>query len=697
MPDTVTPISNLAAVGLVKDVPPVALPPNAFTDTLNVRFRHNSVSKMPGEKSITYLTPLDLGVPNGEFIFITEWPNPNLGDDNTYYIMVLRDSSTSQDHVVMARALPLDLANPEHKEIGVFDAVGTWQSTLFQGGYAIILNNGFDKPQYLLDTSDGLAMSAFELKDLPGWDSYLSTEKVIDVTYDAKSGTPGFDVGELVDFTQYKLRAEAYEVDGTFRGYVDVTANGTYARNANNNSLYVITDTATNTTVLTPEYDTVASNDALLDGEQFVVYKIALTELNVRAGLIKSFGDLLIAGDLRTVDLTNLPVEQLPGMIRTSNIAAPGALPTNWNPYIAGANTADEIQLASTGIVRDMVELQNQMIIYTDRSIHALAKTGNVLSPFSVTNITNSYGAMTLDSVIEFDGKHLVIGNNDIYLFGGHPGSIQSVAENRVRDFFYADMNKEKVNQVFIFRNIAKDEIWINYPSGNAKWSNKTLIWNYKNNCFTIRKMSDVRSGFAGRAATYLSIDGGDSNTGPANTETPKDEFVSTANGGGAAENVTEVLAGDDADPFDFDSARRYPIFCDSLHVYYGEADDVYIDHEGNTYESRVARIELPISPELDVEHMKSAAFWASRKSNEEVELDMFMQTHNNPTGDEVVFDLTKKHPFIIGQDYKVDLHSKGRFFDYIITDKPTSSDEGSGLYWALSGMQVNIGKGGSR
>jgi len=695
MPDTITPISSLAAVGLVKDVPPVALPPNAFTDTLNVRFRHGSVSKLPGEKSIEYLTPTLLGVPDGEFIFITEWANPNLGDDNTYYIMVIRDFNTSQDHVIISRALPLDLGNPDHQEIGVFDALGTWQSTLFQGGYAIILNNGYDKPQYLLDTNDGLALADFELKDLPGWDSYLSNETIIDIVYDEKDGTPGFDAGELIDFTKHKLIVEVYQDDGTYRGSLEVTSNGTYQW-SNHNALYVTTDADSNTTLLTPEYDN-SNNTALLDGERFVVYKVSLNQINVRAGLIKSFGDLLIAGDLRTVDLSNLPIEQLPGLIRTSNVAGPGSLPTNWNPYQAGANTADEIQLASTGIVRDMVELQNQMIIYTDRSIHALSKTNNVLSPFSVTNISNSYGAMTLDSVIEFDGKHLVIGNNDIYLFGGHPGSIQSVAENKVRDFFYFDMNKEKLNQVFIFRNIAKDEIWINYPSGNAKYADKTLIWNYKNNCFTVRKISEVRSGFAGRAATYLSIDGGDSNTGPANTETPKDEFVSTANGGGAAENVTEVLAGDDADPFDFDSARRYPIFCDSVHVYYGEADDVFIDHEGNTYESRVARIELPITPELDVEHMKSVAFWASRKSPEEVELDMFVQTHNNPTGDEVVFDLTQKHPFIIGSSYKVDVHSKGRFFDYIITDKPTSSDEGSGLYWALSGMQVNIGKGGSR
>jgi hypothetical protein len=705
MPDTITPISALDTVGLNKDRPPVSLPPNAFTDALNVRFRHGAVSKLNGEKQIDWMTPEYLGYSNGEFIFITEWTNPNLGDNNSYYIIVVRDqvNSPPTDYLFLVKALPGDLTNPEYNEIGSTTNLGKWQSTLFQGGFSIILNNGIDIPYYLIDTEEGIAFADFELKEIPGWDSYFGVQKILDVTRDqtetgdATTG-PVLSLGRLIDFTTEKLLVEAYQTDGTLRGSIEVTGNNTYSHGGQT-ALFVATDTTTNTTTCTPEYDGGASNSAIDDGERFVVYSQSLNTLDIRANLVKSFGDILIAGDLRVIDTgNNATIKQLPGLIRTSNIANPGALPTNWNPYSTSANTADEIQLSSSGIVRDMVTLNSQMIIYTDRSIHALNKTNNPTLPFSVTNITESYGATTLDSVIEFDGRHLVVGNNDLYLFTGNAGSIQSIAEGKVRDFFYRDLNAEYIDNLFIFRNSSKDEIWINYPEGVNQYPNKTLIWNYKTGVFTIRKMSEMRSGFSGRIAVWDDpIDGGDSNTGPANTETPKDEFVSTANGGDSDDVVTAYLSGDDASIFQFDPARRYPIFCDSIHVYFGEVDDIFIDHEGNTYESRISRIELPMTPEFDSEQLNSIALWTERDSATNIDLSVYVQTHNVPTGDDVTFLASNVHTFTIGEDYKVDVRAKGRFFDYVVTDKPTASSTGNALYWSISGMQTKVAKAGAR
>lgn len=698
MPDQVTPIAPLDSIGLIKDVPPVALPPNAFTDALNVRFRHGAVKKMSGEKTIPEITPTYLGHSDGEFIFVTEWANPNLSNDNTYYIVVVRDTSIMEDHVYLIKAYPLDIANPEYTEIGTTSNLGNWQETLFQGGYAIILNNGVDIPYYLMDTEAGTAFANFALKQLPGWDSYFDKVKVIDEVYDSALGTPNYSAGFLIDYTKEKFIVEAYDVNGTLRGTIDVTANGTYIHNnANNNVLYVTTDATTNTTILTPHVDPVTSNEALLQGERFVVYRQSLTALDIRATLVKSFGDLIVAGGLRVVDTSNnnATVKQLPGLIRTSNVAAPGSLPTNWNPYASGANTADEIQLSSSGEIRDMVPLQNQMIIYTDRSIHGLSKTNNPTVPFSVTNITSQYGALTLDSVIEYDGRHLVVGNNDIYLFGGNPGSIQSVAEGKIRDFFYEDMNQENVDVMFVFRNKSKDEIWINYPSGAALYPDKSLIWNYKTNAWTLRRMSEMRSGFPGHIAEYLLIDGGDADT--SGSGAPADVFVSTAAGGDADDPITDVIDASDASPLNYQATRVYPIFCDSVHLYFAEADDVYVTHEGHTYESRIARRELPLSPEFDTEHLKSVVLWTSRDGTSDIDLSVFMQTHNVPTGDEILFNMNQEYVFTIGQDYKVDVRAKGRFFDYIITDKPLSTSAGIGVYWAVSGLQTMVAKGGSR
>ena len=52
MAEQVVPINALHKIGLVKDTPAIALPPNAFSDVLNVRFNNGCVEKLPGEKKL---------------------------------------------------------------------------------------------------------------------------------------------------------------------------------------------------------------------------------------------------------------------------------------------------------------------------------------------------------------------------------------------------------------------------------------------------------------------------------------------------------------------------------------------------------------------------------------------------------------------------------------------------------------------
>ena len=62
---------------------------------------------------------------------------------------------------------------------------------------------------------------------------------------------------------------------------------------------------------------------------------------------------------------------------------------------------------------------------------------------------TSQYGAQTTDGVVEFNGKHLIVGSNDIYIFSGNPGNITSIADAKVRDYFYKHLNNAKANKLF--------------------------------------------------------------------------------------------------------------------------------------------------------------------------------------------------------------------------------------------------------
>ena len=129
-----------------------------------------------------------------------------------------------------------------------------------------------------------------------------------------------------------------------------------------------------------------------------------------------------------------------------------------------------------------------------------MRKTGNAQVPFAATPVTDSYGAQTTGSVLEFDGSHIVVGSQDIYLFGGHPGSIKSIADTRVRQYFFDSLNPLHEDNMFALRYQQKDEVWICYPTTSSVDGecDRALIWNYRLNNWTIRDLRHVVSGDVG-------------------------------------------------------------------------------------------------------------------------------------------------------------------------------------------------------
>ena len=202
------------------------------------------------------------------------------------------------------------------------------------------------------------------------------------------------------------------------------------------------------------------------------LYNIAIVTdpiTSVTCGVIRSYGNLLVAGNLREAN-----GRVLTGTLRTSDVAAPGVIPQSWNPFRNGANTADEFILASTGTIKDMAELQGVLYVYTDSSIHSIQRTNSNAIPFQVGIVTGNYGANNVNGVLEFDGKHIVYGSNDCYIFAGHPGSISSISDSRVRDFFRNNAD------ITIVRYNKYDEIWFFATTD-------VYVWNYRNNTWTKR------------------------------------------------------------------------------------------------------------------------------------------------------------------------------------------------------------------
>jgi len=511
MADNVINITDVASKGVVFDTPPVALAPNIFTDARNVRFKDNAIRKMEGELLLNNITSdlVGSGEAFGKIRHFAVWENPNKQPLGCYYIWVVDYVVNSvtvgqkiyiQDHLGTKRDITPTALNSGN---GFQFTTGGWQHTLFTGGFAFIINNGLDKPHYILDTPGNTDINNIVLAELPGWDSYNVEQKTFDDTY-AAGVSPVFDLGQKVDFVNNSISVTGTNTKSVQAG----SPAGTGTPNAadfvpgilpastptvTGNNFQIYTDTLTNTTVVVI--------GALTIGDTVTVTVQSRNPVTVSCGVIESFGNLLIAGNLTERDSTNNTViRRLSGVVRTSDVAAPGAIPNNWNPFSEGVSTADEFTLSETNIIQDMKSLQSNMYIYATDSIHAMRLTGNINAPVSFSPVTDEYGCLTTSGVIEYDGKHFVIGSSDIYVFAGNPGDIQSLSDDRIRDYFFNNLNPIYEQQLFTLMNHKENEIWVCYPTlaSLAGECDEALIWNYRDNAWTLRDLDSVTAGDVG-------------------------------------------------------------------------------------------------------------------------------------------------------------------------------------------------------
>ena len=450
MPQQIIPVTDLAKAGLVQDAPAVSLPPNVFSNVHNVRFGSSSIKRFPSD--------VDKKTGLSNVVYVAYWPS-TVGDR----YVVVTDNNTTCSFSVYDSSFNLVSGVGGNYPVGNVTG-GAWQHTLFNGGYHIILNNGNSTPVFLQD-------DITTVTQLPGWDSYAVDQELTSFEHDGSTG--GIEVSNSLlvaptgsNTLSVKVTALPRDLGSPIKTEtITINASGTMSPDGTLLGIGTIStiDYSNNKFTFTPDTSTGGT-----------VYKVFITTSPITAvtcGVLRSYGNLLVAGNLKETGGRTLT-----GTIRTSDVAAPGIIPENWNPFKNGANTADEVTLASTGTITDMAELQGVLYVYTDSSIHSIQLTNSAAIPFQVSPITENYGVNNIDGVIEVDGKHLVYGSNDCYVFSGNPGSITSIADGRVRDFFRSNAVIKSV------RFNKHDEVWF--------WSSSTIyVFHYRNNVWTKRDL----------------------------------------------------------------------------------------------------------------------------------------------------------------------------------------------------------------
>jgi len=409
-------ILDLGTGGVAYDTPQVLLPENVFSDVRNVRFKNNAVGTITGEARYAQL----LSEPNHGI----HWRRPD-GDYNIF----VRDGS-----------------------IQILDATAAFSSIVSDDGGIWFDSTVSDST--CVDTAD--------------W----TCPELVDNLTDSLVNT--FSEGQILNAigADYTLG-----LPGSYSNVIwqSTTFNGGYSIVLNdgiNTPLFISYDN------LTP-----------IESEEFLPfpgwnYNSAFT---VSAKVIRPLNYSLVAGNLTLTDSTTGKKTYAPSTLRISTQAAPGSFPQVWEPGLT-TDTADEFELNTTGPILDMLELRGSLFVYSEDNIHMVTTNTGVtrVQPYS-----SSFGILNTDCVVEFEGNHFVVDRNDIYVHNGS-GTPESIADTKIREYFFNNLDYNNSNKVFVKRDKYNHEIWICYPKGVSVTCNEALIYNHKNNTWTVRDLPKI-------------------------------------------------------------------------------------------------------------------------------------------------------------------------------------------------------------
>lgn len=155
----------------------------------------------------------------------------------------------------------------------------------------------------------------------------------------------------------------------------------------------------------------------------------------------------------------------------------------DWRPTTT--NTAGDLQIGSGSKIVTAIETRQQILVFTDISLHAMQYLGPPFT-FGINMISENITINGPKSAIAIDDNVFWMGLDEFYMY---TGSVQKLP-CAVKDYVFSDFNLEQKEKVFASSNTSFSEIWWFYPSANSSVNNKYVVYNYEQNLWYYGTMS---------------------------------------------------------------------------------------------------------------------------------------------------------------------------------------------------------------
>ena len=147
----------------------------------------------------------------------------------------------------------------------------------------------------------------------------------------------------------------------------------------------------------------------------------------------------------------------------------------DWNPTTT--NTAGDLRLGSGSKIVTAIETRQQILVFTDVSLHAMQYIGPPFT-FGINMISENITIRSPISVAAVEDTVYWMGKNEFYVYNG---GVQTLPCS-VRDYVFSDFNATQAEKCFASVNSSFSEIWWFYPSADSDNNDRYVIYNYLQN-----------------------------------------------------------------------------------------------------------------------------------------------------------------------------------------------------------------------
>ena len=157
---------------------------------------------------------------------------------------------------------------------------------------------------------------------------------------------------------------------------------------------------------------------------------------------------------------------------------------TTWSPL--ATNEAGDIELQTSGQIMLGIRTRGQTLILTDQDAHAATYQG---PPFvyGFERVGSSCGSVSRIGAASVDAGVFWMGQRGFHVYAG--GGVTDVTCD-VADYVFGDINRTQISKVAAVANARFSEVWWFYPSGGSLENDRYVVYNFKENHWSIGELA---------------------------------------------------------------------------------------------------------------------------------------------------------------------------------------------------------------